>query len=153
MYCLSREEIKVFHCFIIQLDPTTTSISLVEHSGTSTSALNASISTPSSSWVIDSGASHYMTSMSSLFSSNQVCSVKDKVCIADGSHSSIVGKGDIVVDLLQLSSVFHVPNFFLNLLLSVILQSLLIVVSLSFPPIVCFSLSGLADWEDYWQGL
>lgn len=58
-----------------------------------------------------------MTGMSSLFSTYQVCSGRDKVRIADGSYSSITGKGDIhATPFMPLSSVFHVPNFSLNLL-------------------------------------
>lgn len=78
-------------------------------------ALNAS-STPSSSWITDSEASHHMIGISSLFSYH-VYSVRDKVRIDNGSYSSIVGKGDIITSpSMQLSFVFHVLNFSLNLL-------------------------------------
>lgn len=58
-----------------------------------------------------------MTNLSSLFTSYHVSSAKDKVRIVDGSYSSIVGHGDILAtSTLLLSSIFHVPNFTLNLL-------------------------------------
>lgn len=58
-----------------------------------------------------------MTGMSSLFNSYQVCSGKDNVQIVDGSLSSIAGQGDIpATSDLCLSSVLHVPKFYLNLL-------------------------------------
>lgn len=54
--------------------------------------------------------------MSSIFLSYLVCS-GNKVRIVEGSYSSIAGKCDFVAcHFLHLSSVFHVPNFFINLL-------------------------------------
>lgn len=57
-----------------------------------------------------------MTGLSILFKFYRVSSGKNKVCIADGTYSSIVGHGDIIATSLLLSSVLHVPNFTLNLL-------------------------------------
>lgn len=67
-----------------------------------------------------------MTSMSSLFLSYHVCSRRDKVHTTDGYYSSIASKGDIIANpSLHLSSIFHVPNFSLNLLsISYITKSL-----------------------------
>lgn len=73
--------------------------------------------TPQCSWIIDSRAAHHMIDMSSLFIFYYICSRKDKVCIADGSLSSITGQGDILITPdLCLSSILHVPKFSLNLL-------------------------------------
>ena len=58
-----------------------------------------------------------MTSISSLFKTYSVCSGNQKVRIADGSLSSIAGKGSIQIsDTIVLKSVLHVPNLFCNLL-------------------------------------
>lgn len=58
-----------------------------------------------------------MMGMSSLFSSYNVCSERDKIRIAYGSYSSIVGKCVVIASpSMYLSSIYHVPNFFLNLL-------------------------------------
>lgn len=136
---LSCEEVRAFRQFVTQLNhPHATSTSSFAPSISSTSTFNAFISSPSSSWVIDSEASHYMIGMSSLFSSYHECSGRDEVHIVYGSYSSIASKVDIVASRsLHLSSIFHVPNFSLNLLL-VILQNVLIVVSHCFLLIVCF---------------
>lgn len=64
---LSCEMIEVFHWFVAQLDPPlVASTSTFSHSSISTFMPNASSSTPSS-WVIDLGALHHITGMSSLF--------------------------------------------------------------------------------------
>lgn len=65
---LSHEEVEAFRRFMSQLDqhPTTSTFSFA-HSSIYVISLNASLSTSPSSWVIDSGASHHITSMSSMF--------------------------------------------------------------------------------------
>ena len=58
-----------------------------------------------------------MTSISSLFQTYVPCAGHQKVKIADGSLSSIAGKGSIKLsDNLILKSVLHVPNLSCNLL-------------------------------------
>lgn len=58
-----------------------------------------------------------MIGMFSLFMSYKVNFGRDKVCVADGSYSSIVGHGDILaMPTLLLSFALRVPNFTLNLL-------------------------------------
>src|SRR5204863_2252854 len=66
----------------------------------------------SDQWLIDSGASKHMTGKSTVFSSYSLQLGRDKVRIADGSLSPIIGKG-VIVDLyvLHLDDVLHVPNF------------------------------------------
>lgn len=68
-------------------------------------------------WIIDSGASDHMSGSSNLFSEYNPSSGQEKVCIVDGTMSSVSGKGSIhATSSLPLSSVFHVPNFGVNLL-------------------------------------
>ncbi|KAH9657194.1 retrovirus-related pol polyprotein from transposon RE1 [Citrus sinensis] len=68
-------------------------------------------------WIIDSGATDHMTSHSKLFSSYIPCSGSQKIKIADGSLSSVAGKGSIPISTnLVLTYVLHVPNLSCNLL-------------------------------------
>ncbi|CAL5365889.1 unnamed protein product [Camellia sinensis] len=68
-------------------------------------------------WIIDSGASDHMSGSSDLFSAYKPSSGQDKVRIADGTVSSISGKGLVqVTPTMHLSSVLHVPKFSVNLL-------------------------------------
>jgi hypothetical protein len=93
---------------------TSTTSSHFAHSGIQAGAFTASSSLP---WIIDSGATDHMTGCSSFFDSYSPCSGKDKVRVADGSLSSISGKGSINYSpTLSLSSVLHVPSFSTNLL-------------------------------------
>lgn len=86
------------------------------HSGTFASTFSASVSSPSHSLIIDSGASDHMTGTSSLLFSYFICFGNDKVCIVDGSYSSIASKRNIpITPSLPLLSV-HVLKFTLNLL-------------------------------------
>ncbi|XP_059638974.1 uncharacterized protein LOC132281274 [Cornus florida] len=75
------------------------------------------VSTSSTPWIIDSGASDNMTGMSSLFQSYSIYSGQRKVRLADGSPSSIAGKGHIsVTPSLTLSNTLHVPKLTTNLI-------------------------------------
>lgn len=53
----------------------------------------------STSWIIDSGASEHMTSLSHLFKSYSSCPGNKKVRIADKSFSSIAGKVSISAEI------------------------------------------------------
>lgn len=109
---LSSEEIAAFRRFVSQLDHTfTLPTSSFAHSGTATFALYVSITNPQFSRITDSGTSHHMTNMSSLFTSYHIYYGKDKFRIADGSLSSIAGHGDMC-----LFFILHVPTITLNLL-------------------------------------
>ena len=58
-----------------------------------------------------------MSGSSDLFSAYTPSSGQDKVRIADGTISSVSGKGLIhAIASLLLSSVLHIPNFSINLL-------------------------------------
>ncbi|XP_043704538.1 uncharacterized protein LOC122654487 [Telopea speciosissima] len=65
-------------------------------------------STLSQYWILDSGASDHMTVKANFFSTYSPCSGEDKVRIADGSLSSIFGKGSITCSpTLSLNSILH----------------------------------------------
>ena len=58
-----------------------------------------------------------MTGSSKLFSLYNPCAGNQKIKIADGSFSTIAGKGSIVISSsLTLHNVFHVPKLSCNLL-------------------------------------
>ncbi|XP_059639129.1 uncharacterized protein LOC132281447 [Cornus florida] len=68
-------------------------------------------------WIIDSGASDHMTSLSNLFSTYSPCFGLEKIRIADGSFSPIAGKGLIKLsENINLQSVLHIPKLAYNLL-------------------------------------
>ena len=91
--------------------------SFFAHSGNLANSVSAFHSQSNLPWIIDSGASDHMTYSSSLFSDYKPCSGQDKVKIADGTGSSVSGKGSIrITPSLPLSSVLHVPSFSNNLL-------------------------------------
>ena len=70
------------------------------------------------SWIIDSGASDHMTSLSNLFKSYSPSWLKKKkVRIVYGSFSPIVGKESIkIFENIVLNYVVHVPKLPCNLL-------------------------------------
>ena len=68
-------------------------------------------------WIINSGAFDHMRSLSNLFSTYSPCPSNQKIKIADGSFSFIVGKGSTPISkILTLESVLHVLNLSFNLL-------------------------------------
>lgn len=80
--------------------------------GTST-AFNAQ----HSAWIVDSGASDHMTGQSHQFTTYTPCPGTQKIKIADGSLSSVAGKGSIYLSSsITLYDVLHVPNLSCNLL-------------------------------------
>ena len=75
------------------------------------------VSSSSSEWVIDSGATDHMTGNSSLFSTFQSQPSPSTVTLADGSHSCVLGSGTIVpTPSIPLTSVLSLPNFSFNLM-------------------------------------
>lgn len=86
------------------------------HTGNFATALHATSTESNNPWIIDSVASYHMT-LSSLFYSYHLCSGNDKVKMADGSLSTISGKGSgPVTPSMSLSFVLHVPDFATNIL-------------------------------------
>ncbi|KAK8950885.1 hypothetical protein KSP39_PZI004349 [Platanthera zijinensis] len=80
------------------------------------SSAHTASSSPSE-WIIDLGATDHMTGSASGFTSYTPLSGHDKVIAANGSLSSIAGKGTIVCSPdLSLSSILHGPSFPRNLL-------------------------------------
>ncbi|CAJ2662733.1 unnamed protein product [Trifolium pratense] len=72
---------------------------------------------PNHTWIVDSGASDHMTGESALFSSYSPCAGNQKIKVADGSFSAIVGKGSVVLSpMLTLKNVLHVPNLSCSLM-------------------------------------
>ena len=91
----------------------TPSSSPVQIGSTSFSLSSCSTSTP---WIIDSGASDHMTSLSHLFKSYSPCSGNKKIRVANGSFSPIAGKRAVrLSEKIELKSVLHVPNLSCNL--------------------------------------
>ena len=80
-------------------------------------ALSCHFPSYSTPWIIDSGASDHMTSFSNLFHNYNPCSSNEQIRIADGSYSTIVGKGLVNLSkTISLKSVLHVPKLACNLL-------------------------------------
>ena len=68
-------------------------------------------------WIIDSSAFDHMTDAHHLFSTSSSCVGNLKVKIADGTLSSVAGKGSIrIFESITLNPVLHVPNLSYNLL-------------------------------------
>ncbi|XP_072062320.1 uncharacterized protein [Arachis hypogaea] len=59
-------------------------------------------------WIVDSGASDHMTSLSPLFKTYSPCFENEKIRVADGSFSSIAGKGTIKLSKnIDIRNVLH----------------------------------------------
>ena len=83
--------------------------------GSNPNALSCSLNP--APWIIDSRASDHMTSFFSLFSNYSRCYKNERVRIADGSFSPIVGKCQIEIsNQITLQFVIHVPKLACNLL-------------------------------------
>ena len=110
----STVELARFQLYQDSLRSPSTSIIAIAESGNPNKCL---ISSSSSEWVIDSGATDHMTSNSSLFSTFQSQPSPSTVTLADGSHSCVLGSGIIVpAPSIPLTSVLRSPNFIFNLM-------------------------------------
>ena len=95
---------------------TVSSIASLAQKGNSLSALSVK-SNKSKAWIVNSKASDHMTSASHLFKSYSPSSRNEKVRIANGSFSSIAGKGLVKISKkIDLKSVLYVPKLACNLL-------------------------------------
>lgn len=111
-----KEELEIPRRLMSQREMSTHASSSFAYSSNLAYALNASTIEFDDPCSIDSGAPNDMTSLSSIFSSYNLCSCRDKVRIANGSLSPMSSKGSIFVTLsLSLSYVLHVPDFVTNL--------------------------------------
>ncbi|KAH7837800.1 hypothetical protein Vadar_018092 [Vaccinium darrowii] len=66
-------------------------------------------------WIIDSGCSHHLTGVDSLFSSLQECKGQDAIVTADNSIHPVKNEGMVKVNAsnagcVTLNSVYHVPG-------------------------------------------
>ncbi|KAJ7968090.1 Retrovirus-related Pol polyprotein from transposon TNT 1-94 [Quillaja saponaria] len=114
---LNPEEMQHLRRLMAKLDGCPSTSAASSHHAPSHHALGTHSTTDSEPWIIDSGASDHMTGTSRNFSTYFPCSGKDKVRVADGSLSTISGKGSIqCTPTLPLSSVLHIPKFSMNLL-------------------------------------
>ncbi|GMP41060.1 hypothetical protein CsSME_00011283 [Camellia sinensis var. sinensis] len=93
---LSQDELHTLRRLMARLDSPSTIVSSTSASSNfaNTGIPASALSTLSSpSWIIDSDATDHMTGASSLFYSYSPCSGRDKVRVADGTLSSVSGKG------------------------------------------------------------
>ena len=75
------------------------------------------ISSSSSKWIIDSGATYHMIGNSGLFSTFQSQPSPSNVTLADGSQSCVLGSGTIMpTPSIPLTSVLSLQNFSFNLM-------------------------------------
>lgn len=108
---LSSADITSLRKLLLQMEPSSPN---ADERG---KALNASSKSPSTQWVIDSGATDHMTGISTSFSSYALGSGQEKITVADGTRATVAGKGDIKLNnRLILKSALHVPALPINLL-------------------------------------
>ena len=107
-------ELARFQLYQDSLRSPSTPITAIAESGNSNKCL---VSSSSSEWVIDSGATDHMTSNSSIFSTFQSQPSPSIVTLADGSHSCVLRLGTIVpTPSIPLTSVLSLPKFSFNLM-------------------------------------
>ena len=91
-----------------------TPITAIAESGNSNKCL---VSSSSSEWVIDSGATDHMPGNSSLFSTFQSHPSTSSVTLADGSQPCVLGSDTIFpTPSLPQSSILNLPHFSFNLI-------------------------------------
>ncbi|KAL5838389.1 hypothetical protein ACOSQ3_015558 [Xanthoceras sorbifolium] len=109
---ISADEFAKFSQYQKSLKYSSPSVTAIADSGKP----NACFLSSSSKWVIDSGATDYMTGNYGLFSTFQSHTTTSTVTLADGSPSCVRGCGTITpTPSLPLSSVLHLPNLSFNL--------------------------------------
>ena len=110
----SAAKLARFQLYQDSLRSPSTLITAIAESGNPNKCL---VSSSSSEWVIDSGATYHMTGNSSLFSTFQSQPSPSTVTLTDGSHSCVLGSGTIVpTPSIPLTSVLSLPNFSFNLM-------------------------------------
>ena len=107
-------ELARFQLYQDSLRSSSTLITAIAESGNPNICL---VSSSSSEWVIDSGATYHMIGNSSLFSTFQSQPSPSTVTLADESHSCVLGSGTIVpTPSIPLTSVLSLSNFSFNLM-------------------------------------
>ena len=130
----SAAELARFQLYQDSLRSPSTPITAIAESGNPNKCL---VSSSSSKWVIDAGATDHMTGNSSLFSTFQSQPSPSTVTLADGSHSCVIGSGTIVsTPSIPLTSVLSLPNFSFNLM-SVSKLTRALKCYISFFPVFC----------------
>ena len=110
----SAAELARFQLYQDSLRSSSTPITAIAESGDPNKCL---VSSSSSEWVIDSGATDHMIGNSSIFSTFQSQPLPSTITLADGSHSCVLGSGTIVpTPSFPLTSVLSLPNFSFNLM-------------------------------------
>ena len=106
-------ELARFQLYQYSLRSPSTPITAIAESGNPNKYL---VSSSSSEWVIDSGATNHLTGNSSLFSTFQSQPSPSTITLADRSHSCVLGSGTIVpTPSIPLTSVLSLLNFSFNL--------------------------------------
>ena len=90
---ISSTDMEALRRIMSQMDASTGSSTAFAHAGNATNSFTALYVDSQQLWIIDSGAFDHMTGLSTIFSSYTPCSGRDKVRTADGTFSSISGKG------------------------------------------------------------
>ena len=108
------EELARFHLYQESLKSPSTPITAIAELGNQNKCF---VSSSSSEWVIDSGATDHMTGNSSLFSTFQSHPSTSSVTLENGSQSCVFVLGTIFpIISLPLSSVLNLPNYSFNLI-------------------------------------
>ena len=115
----NRVEIEKIRSFLDSLDKKEKGTCSIALTGMSSHSLtpHASGITQSNSWILDSGATDYMTPLSHCFITYSPCSSSKKITLANGSLTTVASQGDIILNNhLTLKDVLHVPKLFTNLI-------------------------------------
>ena len=92
---INSTDIKTLRHIMAQLDPPTSSSTSFACAGNFANFPCALLANSQQPWIIDSGVSDHLTSLSIAFSTYTHCSGKGKVKTVNGTISSISGKGVI----------------------------------------------------------
>ena len=106
------DELARFYLYQESLKSPSTPVTAIVELGNPNTCLVSSLS---SEWVIDSGATYHMIGNSSLFSTFQSQPTTSIVTLADGSQSCVLGSDTIFPTPTPLSSVLSLPDFSFNL--------------------------------------
>ena len=110
----SDQALTRFHLYQESMKSPSTPITAIAQSGNPNKCL---VTSSSSEWVIDSGATDHMTSNYNLFSAFQSHLSTSSVTLADGSQSCVLESSIIFpTPSLPLSFVLSLPNFSFNLI-------------------------------------